>query len=100
MIMYGLCLEGAIWNGTLQDDPDVNSRTPVIKFPVIRVEGIVEEPKATLSMSQNQYYKCPLYKYPKRTDKYFIIEIGLRISGDQDEKYWQKRGVALLCVQE
>lgn len=100
MIVYGLNLEGAIWNGALQDDPDVNSRTPIIKFPVIRVEGIVEEQKAAVSMTQNQYYKCPLYKYPRRTDKYYIIEIGLKISGEQDEKYWQKRGVALLCNQD
>lgn len=105
MIIYGLFLEGAIWNSSLQDDPDVNSRTPIIKFPVTKVEGQIEDTnKNLLATSTNQYYKCPLYKYPKRTDKYFIMEINLKItdasSGGKDEKYWQKRGVALLCNSE
>jgi len=105
IILYGLFLEGAIWKESLQDDKNTNSRTPIVKFPVIRVEGSIEETnKNILTSTTSQSYKCPLYKYPKRTDKYFIIEIGLKIqdsgSGGKDEKYCQKRGVALLCNQE
>ena len=104
MICYGLFLEGCIWkDNSLKDDDNANSRTPITKFPVIRVEGILED-LTQKSGNNTPTYKCPLYKYPKRTDKYFIIEIGLKISdnstGGKDEKYWQKRGVALLCNQE
>jgi dynein heavy chain len=98
MLIYGLFIEGAIWNASLQDDPDVNSRTPIIKFPVINCVGqIVDNNK-----QQTGLYPCPLYKYPKRTDKYHIIDVGLRISGNENsEKFiWQKRGVAMLCNKE
>ena len=100
MLVYGLYLEGAIWNGSLQDDQDQNSRNTVIKFPVINCVGITEEIKQGTG-GQGTYFRCPVYKYPKRTDKYFIIEINLKTMGtDQDEKYWQKRGVAMLCNKE
>ncbi len=37
----------------------------------------------------NAFYSCPLYKYPKRTDKYLITDIKLKISGgDKDDKFW------------
>jgi hypothetical protein len=41
IILYGWFLEGAIWKGSLQDDKNTNSRTPIVKFPVIRVEGSI-----------------------------------------------------------
>jgi len=102
MIIYGMFLEGAIWShtGMLADDPDQNSRNTVIKFPVINCIGITEEIKSGAG-AQGSLYRCPVYKYPKRTDKYFIIEINLKCPGnDQDEKYWQKRGVAMICNKE
>lgn len=98
MMIYGLFIEGAVWGGVLQDDPDVNSRTPIIKFPIINVIGGVVDSNKT----QTGTYPCPLYKYPKRTDKYHIIDVGLKISGNENsEKFtWQKRGVAMLCNKE
>jgi len=99
MYVYGLYIEGALWNGSLLDDPDTNSRNTIILFPIILVTGDVESNK---QLSSNVfYYNCPVYKYPKRTDKYFIIDIMLRTaSGDQDQKFWQKRGVAMLSNKE
>ncbi len=102
MLIYGMYLEGAIWTsgGMLGDDNEANSRNTVTKFPVINCIGITEEIK-TGAGAQGSLYRCPVYKYPKRTDKYFIIEINLKCPGnDQDEKFWQKRGVALLCNRE
>jgi len=98
MLIYGLFIEGATWGGVLQDDPDVNSRTPIIKFPVINCIGQITDNNKT----QSGVYPCPLYKYPRRTDKYHIIDVGLKISGNENsEKFtWQKRGVALLCNKE
>ena len=108
IMIYGLFIEGAIWGGTgkegsLQDDPVQNSRNTIIKFPVINVKGsvVLDSNKANTAGPTAASYSCPLYKYPKRTDKYLITDIKLRISGsDQDDKYWQKRGVALLCNKE
>ena len=107
ILVYGLYIEGAIWGGGskegyLVDDPDPNSRNTIIKFPVITVKGtIVQENKASLLGPTVASYSCPLYKYPKRTDKYIITDIKLKINGsDQDDKFWQRRGVALLCNKE
>jgi len=102
MVVYGMYIEGAIWSpsGNLEDNVDQNSRDTVIKFPVINCIGIADDGKPVAG-TQGQLYKCPVYKYPKRTDKYFIIEINLKTPGnDKDDKYWQKRGVALLCNKE
>jgi dynein heavy chain len=102
MIIHGLYLEGAIWapSGNLEDNIDQNSRDTVTKFPVINCIGIADDGKPVAG-TQGQIYKCPVYKYPKRTDKYFIIEINLKTPGnDKDDKFWQKRGVALLCNKE
>ena len=100
MYIYGLFIEGALWTGSLLDDPESNSRNTVNMFPVIVVVGEVETPNKA-GGSNTTFYKCPVYKYPKRTDKYFIIEIQLRTSSaDQDQKFWQKRGVAMLCNKE
>jgi dynein heavy chain, axonemal len=98
MFIYGLFLERASWTGALTDG-DENSRTTIVKFPVKRVEGSVIEDNKPNSA---KLYKCPMYKYPKRTDKYFIVELGLTMppTGDQDERYWQKRGVAMLSNEE
>ena len=94
MVLYGIYLEGAIWSGNLADDPDSNSRNTVSMFPCMGCIGYVEEKTAPTT----QTYKCPVYKYLKRADKYFILEIPLKITGnDQNQGFWQKRGVALLC---
>ena len=108
ILVYGLYIEGAIWGGGskegyLDDDPNPNSRNTIIKFPVITVKGtIINENKAANVLGPtNASYSCPLYKYPKRTDKYLITDIKLKISGgDRDDKFWQRRGVALLCNKE
>lgn len=39
-------------------------------------------------------YRCPVYKYPKRTDKYLVFRVDLAC--DSPSK-WKLRGVALLC---
>ena len=103
IIVYGLYIEGAMWGKeVLQDDPDTNSRTPIKKFPVMRIDGKVEDVNKNATGGKSSKYKCPLYKYLKRTDKYFIMEITLSIppGNDTDERFWQKRGVAMLCNQE
>ena len=57
--------------------------------------------KARLLGPTNASYFCSFYKYPKRTDKYIINNIKFKIDvSDKDDKYWQKRGVELLCNKE
>lgn len=44
----------------------------------------------------NNQYHCPVYKYPRRTDKYIVFRVYLNCEGSTKEK-WKLRGVALLC---
>ena len=44
-------------------------------------------------------YNCPVYKYPRRTDKYIIFRANLTCESGSFTK-WKQRGVALLCAIE
>ena len=44
-------------------------------------------------------YNCPVYKYPKRTDKYLIFRVNLNSETDPPSK-WKLKGVALLCAKD
>lgn len=43
-------------------------------------------------------YDCPVYKYPRRTDKYLIFRV--KLPSDCDPHKWKLKGVALLCATE
>jgi len=94
-VIYGFYIEGARWNGSLYDEKDSNSRETIIKFPIITVEE--------QTSTQQASYNCPLYKYPRRTDKYLITDVPIPLKGGADRELvglWVKRGVALLCNKE
>jgi len=44
-------------------------------------------------------YLCPVYKYPKRADRYIIFKVPLNCEG-KSPNYWKLRGTALLCSTE
>ena len=44
-------------------------------------------------------YECPVYKYPKRTDRYFIFHVSLASRANRPV-HWSLRGAALLCATE
>jgi len=44
-------------------------------------------------------YDCPVYKYPRRNDKYLIFRVKLPCEGTGAHR-WKLRGVALLCSTE
>ena len=94
IIIYGLYIESAIWGGGskeryLVDDPLKIQEILLLNSLLLNVKGtIVSNNKASLLGPTNASYSCPLYKYPKRTDKYIIIDIKLKINGsDQDDKF-------------
>jgi dynein heavy chain len=55
-------------------------------------------------------YSCPVYKYPKRNDKYLIFRVPLKCEGQGQQSNlsrgvtpamnWKLKGVALLCTKE
>mmetsp|Transcript_44094 Transcript_44094/g.42768 ORF Transcript_44094/g.42768 Transcript_44094/m.42768 type:complete len:95 (+) Transcript_44094:1129-1413(+) len=56
------------------------------------------------------YYYCPVYKYPKRTEKYLIFKVKLKGDGSGGSANlprgvtpaikWKLMGAALLCSKE
>jgi dynein heavy chain len=55
-------------------------------------------------------YSCPVYKYPKRNDKYLIFRVSLKCEGQGQQSNlsrgvtpamnWKLKGTCLLCQKE
>lgn len=124
--VHGLYLEGAAWSRTEKKLEDQTSKDPFQPFPVIHFTA-----QSTAAPDPNQrppaggrgkadvhpektHYSCPVYKYPKRNDKYIITRVWLRPDSakETDKKdnslpigmkpqiNWKLKGVALLCTKE
>jgi dynein heavy chain len=95
--IFGLFLEGAKWNrheGKLEEsDPKKLSS----QLPVIHVTAVTLKDKKTKSTDHGPYgpFDCPVYKYPKRTDKYMVMRLNLKT--DVHPSHWRMRGVGALC---
>ena len=98
--IYGLFLEGAKWNkqdGKLEEsDP----KKLFVQMPVIHVTAVTLKEKRARGGDYGVFgpFDCPVYKYPKRTDKYLIMRLNLK--SDVNPSHWRLRGAACLCSTE
>lgn len=85
-----LMLEGCRWfkNGLDESRP----REMFAPLPILHVTAINKKKTG----DDRNSYDCPVYKYPRRTDKYLIFRVKLPCEGDPH--MWKLRGVALLCA--
>jgi len=97
VLIEGLWIEGAMWKkGSLADPEGKNMFYPL---PLLHVSA--DNAKQKKADNDKAQYNCPVYKYPRRTDKYLIFKV--KLQGDQAQKtapQWKLRGVALLCSKE
>jgi dynein heavy chain len=99
--IHGLFLEGARY--TTSDGgrlDELAGKDTFDAMPIIHMYAKAKDKGAKGGRDIENYgmYVCPTYKYPKRTDKYFICSINLRCEGSTgNAQYWKLRGVALLC---
>ena len=122
VLIHGLYLEGAFWQrGSDQclEEQTAGAKDLYQAFPIIHMSAESTAPtqdkhphakKQTDANSQKMQYLCPIYKYPKRNDKYLITRINLNAapqSGGQNlskgvssSMNWKLKGVALLCCKE
>jgi len=122
--VHGLFLEGAAWSKNEKRLEDQTSKDPFQPFPVIHFTAqstaapTDARPQAGARRGQEQHperthYSCPIYKYPKRNDKYLITRVWLRPdsnrepnkadrdpSGMKPQFNWKLKGAALLCTKE
>merc|ERR1711998_752353 len=98
--VHGVFLDGSGWNR--HESILVESQPKVLfqMLPVLFVTANTKGDQAKLRKEQfgpQGPYECPVYKYPKRTDRFFIFMVTLRCTEVKPPWYWTLRGVALLC---
>eukprot|EP00466_Bigelowiella_natans_P018588 jgi/Bigna1/50235/estExt_Genewise1.C_710023 len=105
--VYGLFLEGALWD---HDNKWLSNPKPgdlFVEMPVIHVSALLEE-EANKRYAKGLWYDCPVYTKKRRTDLNFIYTPKIRIPSEEkkrrkrkdpraDPNYWVKMGVAMLC---
>ena len=119
--IHGLFLEGCQWHHTEKRLEEQTAKDIFYLFPVIHVtcvstaidpaaRGAAGRAKEN-AMNEKNGYLCPVYKSPKRNDRYLIFRALLKAepqgnSGQNLSKgvsppmNWKLKGVALLCQKE
>jgi len=101
--VHGLFLDGARWSGGREGS--LEESEPKVLFDAIPVLYITATTQSELAKQRREMfgprgpYMCPLYKYPARTDRYYVEMISLS-SRNQPPEHWILRGVALLCSKD
>jgi len=97
--IHGLYLEGCAWSKQEGNLIESEPKKLFVPLPVLLVSGNVKdsEKRVRKEMHPAGPYECPCYKYPKRTDRYFIFFVDLKCTHEKNPVHWGLRGVALLC---
>ena len=69
-------------------------------LPVLLVSANIKDAQRKVNKElygSHGAYEAPVYKYPMRTDRFYIFLVNLRCSPEKDKVFWGLRGVALLC---
>jgi dynein heavy chain len=99
----GLYLEGAMWNRAGGKLEELNGKDTVVDMSIIYVTAKSRDRGAKGNKEMDSYglYSCPCYKYPMRTDRYYVFHVNLNSGeGQSNALHWKLRGVALLCSRE
>ena len=91
----GLFLHGGRWGKNGLDEP--TGTEMFFDLPVLHCSA--NKKKVLDPEKMNQNYYCPVYKYPKRTDKYLIFRVYLACDSIGNHKA-KLRGIALLCSKD
>lgn len=116
--IHGMVLEGAGWDKGEKRLDESKPKKLFEPFPILIVDarnteaqagpgGMMPKQKQEDKNKDKNKYECPVYKYPKRTDKYLIIRIPLNCEGQQNlprnmnaKLAFQLKGTALLTSKE
>lgn len=121
VFIHGLFLEGGAWSKLEQKLEDSQPKVLFSAFPILMVSAMStappahgapgqRNPKMDLDAMAKTHYFCPVYKYPKRNDKYLIFRCYLKAEGAQASvnankgmtapMKWKLSGVCLLCQKD
>lgn len=96
--VYGLFLEGARWDYKRHVLADPEPKVLFSPLPIVWLKPI-ESNKAV----PWPHYNCPVYKVASRrgvlstTGHSTNYVLPIKLPSNEEEKYWTKRGTALLC---
>merc|ERR1712196_66944 len=98
--IHGLSLEGGAWSR--QENMLVESEPKKLFVPMPVVWVTANSKQDQLKVRREMFgaqgpYECPVYKYPKRTDRFFIFFVTLKCTPEKNPMHWTLRGVCLLC---
>lgn len=112
--IHGLYIEGAGWNKAENRIEDSQPKELYQLFPIIHMSAVSlagESSKAKILQNKRfTDYPCPVYKYPKRNDRYLIFRCYLKAEAPGAPQHpnkgltapmkWTLSGVALLCCKD
>lgn len=119
VLIHGLYLEGSQWHKNDKRFEEQTSKDLFFPFPIIHVSAEstnketmdkAAQKKADASNKEKTHYWTPVYKYPKRNDRYLIFRAYLKADAPAGQlklsqgvtpvMNWKLKGVALLCCKE
>lgn len=128
VLVHGLYLQGAGWAKAEKRLEDSQPKELYFQFPILHVfaaylprnekdrqqnamgGGGGRGGKVDVQTKMKSYYDCPVYKYPKRSDRYLVFRVYLKPEGAQAQSTqnkgmtaamkWKLCGVALLCCKD
>lgn len=95
--VHGLYLEGASWDTSAKMLRESAPKELFCPLPVLMIGALTNE-DARKFYSKGQYYDCPCYTKPRRTDLAYVFAV--KLPSEKAADHWTLRGVALLCSKD
>jgi len=97
--VHGLFLDGAAFNKHDRKLIEQEPKKLFVPLPVLHVSANTKvlQAKENKAIFNPAPYEAPVYKYPARTDRFFVFFANLRVEPEKNNIFWSLRGVALLC---
>ena len=98
--LHGLFLDGCAWSKPENKLVESEPKKLFTSLPVVHVTGNIKGDAAKVRrqvFGAVGPYECPVYKYPKRTDRFYVFSVTLQCSEEKNPAHWGLRGTALLC---
>lgn len=74
VLIHGLYLEGCRWVRNALEEAEAKKLNAPL--PILHVTAVPKK-KSHDQEKMSTTYNCPVYKYPKRTDKYLVFRVFL-----------------------
>jgi len=98
VFVHGMYLEGCSWDKKERVLIEASPKEIFTPVPVLFIRAETSQTAKALYAKSDQWYDCPVYTKPKRTQPNLVFSVKLRTT--VAPSHWVMRGVALLCSKE